>query len=94
MKHFSTSFAVSVVCLALAAWWGYAHGGMAGALTAFGIALILGVMEVSPSFDNAVVNASVLKHWDAFSQAGKSAFFLIANRISPEIASRLVFTIL
>jgi hypothetical protein len=28
--------------------------------------VILGVMEVSLSFDNAVVNASVLKTWDAF----------------------------
>jgi hypothetical protein len=39
---------------------------LAGALSAFGIAAILAVMEVSLSFDNAVVNASVLKTWDEF----------------------------
>ncbi len=54
-----------MVCLAAAGWWGYAHTGIAGALTAIGIVAILGVMEVSLSFDNAVVNASVLKTWDA-----------------------------
>jgi hypothetical protein len=35
-------------------------------VTAVGIAAILAVMEVSLSFDNAVVNASVLKTWDEF----------------------------
>jgi hypothetical protein len=35
-------------------------------MTAVGIASILAVMEVSLSFDNAVVNASVLKDWDEF----------------------------
>ncbi|MES2125965.1 MAG: DUF475 domain-containing protein [Pseudomonadota bacterium] len=65
MKHFRISFIVAMVCLAAAGWWGYAHTGIAGALTAIGIVAILGVMEVSLSFDNAVVNASVLKTWDA-----------------------------
>ena len=68
MKHFRVSFLVSIVCLAVAGWWGYTHHGMAGALSAFGIALILAVMEVSLSFDNAVVNASVLKTWNPFWQ--------------------------
>jgi len=68
MKHFRVSFIVTLVCLAAAGWWGYEHTGMAGALTAIGIAAILGVMEVSLSFDNAVVNASVLKTWDPFWQ--------------------------
>jgi len=66
MKHFRGSFFIAVICLTLAAWWGYQHGGMAAALTAAGIAAILSVMEVSLSFDNAVVNASVLKGWDEF----------------------------
>ncbi|MGZ3183571.1 MAG: DUF475 domain-containing protein [Telluria sp.] len=64
MKHFKGSFLVTLACLAAAGWWGYEHTGMAGALTAVGIAAILGIMEVSLSFDNAVVNASVLKTWD------------------------------
>lgn len=66
MKHFRVSFIVSFICLAIAGWWGYQHTGWGGALTAFGIAVILAVMEVSLSFDNAVVNASVLKTWDEF----------------------------
>jgi len=70
MKYFTWSFVVTAVCLALAAWWGYQHpgpgGAAAAALTALGVAAILAVMEVSLSFDNAVVNASVLKNWDEF----------------------------
>lgn len=66
MKHFRVSFIVTFICLAVAGWWGYKNAGMGGALTALGIAVILAVMEVSLSFDNAVVNASVLKNWDEF----------------------------
>jgi hypothetical protein len=66
MKHFRISFIVTALCLAVAGWWGYEHGGMGGLVTAVGIAAILAVMEVSLSFDNAVVNASVLKTWDEF----------------------------
>jgi hypothetical protein len=66
MKHFRVSFIFSAVCLALAGWWGYAHTGVAGLFTALGIAAILAIMEVSLSFDNAVVNASVLKDWSPF----------------------------
>ncbi|WP_314437133.1 DUF475 domain-containing protein [Massilia timonae] len=66
MKYFTWSFIVTAVCLALAAWWGFEHGGMSAAFTALGVAAILAVMEVSLSFDNAVVNASVLKGWDEF----------------------------
>lgn len=68
MKHFKVSMFVTFVCLVAAGWWGYEHTGWAGALSAIGIAAILGVMEVSLSFDNAVVNASVLKTWDAYWQ--------------------------
>lgn len=55
---------VTVVCLVIAAWDGYARGGHTlGALgNALAIALLLGVLEVSLSFDNAVVNASVLRN--------------------------------
>ena len=66
MKYFTWSFIVTAVCLALAAWWGFDHGGTSGMITALGVAAILAVMEVSLSFDNAVVNASVLKTWDEF----------------------------
>ncbi len=87
MRHFSASIIVTVVCLALASWWGFSHGGLPGAATAFGIALILGVMEVSLSFDNAVVNASVLKTWNEFWQK----IFLTVGILVAVFGMRLVF---
>ena len=46
MKHFRVSFLVTFICLAIAAWWGYTHGGVSTMMSALGIAVILGVMEV------------------------------------------------
>lgn len=66
MRHFRWSFIVTIVLMALAGWWGYEHRGLSGLLQALWITAILGVLEVSLSFDNAVVNASVLKHWNEF----------------------------
>src|SRR4051812_13390267 len=87
MKHFRVSFLVSIICLAVAGWWGYELGGWSGALSAFGVALILAAMEVSLSFDNAVVNASVLKHWDEFWQK----LFLGVGIIIAVFGMRLLF---
>ncbi|MBQ5948757.1 DUF475 domain-containing protein [Massilia sp. ST3] len=66
MRHFRLSIAVTVVLMALAGWWGYEHKGVAGMFQALWITAVLGVLEVSLSFDNAVVNASVLRHWNEF----------------------------
>ncbi len=66
MRHFRLSFIVTVILMALAGWWGYEHRGVAGMLQALWITAILGVLEVSLSFDNAVVNASVLRGWNEF----------------------------
>jgi hypothetical protein len=87
MKHFRGSFLVTVICLGLAGWWGYEQGGTAGLLTAMGIATILSIMEVSLSFDNAVVNASVLKGWDEF----WLKLFLGLGMIIAVFGMRLVF---
>src|SRR5215203_884039 len=87
MKHFKWSIIVSIVCLGLAGYWGFTHGGMTAALTAVGIAAILSVMEVSLSFDNAVVNASVLKTWDEFWQK----LFLGVGIIIAVFGMRLLF---
>jgi hypothetical protein len=73
--------------MALAGWWGYDHGGVAGMLTALGVTAILSVMEVSLSFDNAVVNASVLKGWDEF----WLKLFLGLGMIIAVFGMRLVF---
>lgn len=87
MKHFKWSIVVTIVCLAAAGYWGYTHGGWPAALTALGIATILSIMEVSLSFDNAVVNASVLKNWDEFWQK----LFLGLGIIIAVFGMRLVF---
>lgn len=68
MRHFKFSFLITLIGLVFAAWWGYSRGGTAGALQAVGIAAILCVMEISLSFDNAIVNASILKTWNKFWQ--------------------------
>jgi uncharacterized protein len=90
MQHFKLSFVVTVVLLALAAWWGYGHGGSAGLLQSLWIAAVLGVLEVSLSFDNAVVNASVLRHWNAFWQR----LFLTVGIIVAVFGMRLLFPLL
>jgi uncharacterized protein len=87
MKHFRFSFLVTAACLLAAGWWGYEHAGLAGALTGVSIAAILAVMEVSLSFDNAVVNASVLKTWDERWQR----LFLGAGIIFAVFGMRLLF---
>lgn len=90
MKHFRVSFIVTIVLLGLAAWWGYSRGGVAGAAQALLIASILSIMEVSLSFDNAVVNASVLRTWNAFWQK----LFLTVGIVIAVFGMRLVFPIM
>ncbi len=87
MKYFRLSFVVSVVLLAAAGWWGYSRGGLPGMLTALWVAAVLGVLEVSLSFDNAVVNASVLTHWNAFWRK----LFLTAGILVAVFGMRLLF---
>ncbi len=90
MKHFKMSFVATFVLLALALWWGYSIGGLTGAGQAFLITSILAIMEVSLSFDNAVVNASVLRSWNAFWQK----MFLTVGIFVAVFGMRLVFPIL
>jgi hypothetical protein len=55
----------TAVCLALAAWLGWEMTAtVTGTLDIVWIVLVLGVLEVSLSFDNAVVNATVLEHME------------------------------
>jgi uncharacterized protein len=87
MQYFKLSFAVTAVLMALAGWWGYAHDGAAGLLQALWITAILGVLEVSLSFDNAVVNATVLRNWNEFWQR----LFLTAGILVAVFGMRLLF---
>ncbi len=87
MKHFRISMIVTVVLMILAGWWGYEHGGVKGLVSALWITGVLGVMEVSLSFDNAVVNASVLKDWNPFWQK----LFLTVGILIAVFGMRLIF---
>jgi hypothetical protein len=61
-KYYKGSFIISILGLAAGAWVGhYYTGATSGALNALFLVTVLSVLEVSLSFDNAVVNAVVLK---------------------------------
>ncbi|MDO4263657.1 MAG: hypothetical protein Q4C67_05615, partial [Deinococcus sp.] len=62
-QYFGFATLISLICLAVASWDGYARGGhtVTALFEALTIALLLGILEVSLSFDNAVVNATVLR---------------------------------
>ncbi len=63
LRYFKGSFIFTAVCLALAAWLGWSRAGtIGGALEVLWIVTVLAVLEISLSFDNAVVNASVLEN--------------------------------
>lgn len=63
MKYFTGSYIVTIAGIICAYLWGeHVHNGT-GLLCVF-IALILGILEVSLSFDNAVVNAMKLEKMD------------------------------
>ncbi|OHX13259.1 hypothetical protein BI347_06880 [Chromobacterium sphagni] len=60
-SYFRGSLLFSLAVLAAVGWYGYRLGGAEHALAFLITALVLAVLETSVSFDNAVVNASVLK---------------------------------
>ncbi len=81
LRTFGWSFAVTVLGLAFAFWaWGW---------QGFAIVAILSVLEISLSFDNAVVNASVLKKMNAFWQK----IFLTIGILIAVFGMRLVFPV-
>lgn len=90
MAAFTGSLIVTVMCLPIAAWWGWANGGINAMFSALWLVSVLAVMEVSLSFDNAVVNASVLKTWSLFWQK----LFLTVGILVAVFGMRLVFPIL
>ncbi|MFE3635182.1 DUF475 domain-containing protein [Streptomyces cellostaticus] len=81
LKTFGWSFAVTALGLVAAAFY--------GGWTAFGIVAILAVLEISLSFDNAVVNAGILKKMNAFWQK----IFLTIGVLIAVFGMRLVFPV-
>ena len=90
MKNFRFSFIFSVFCLALASYWGFSKGGWSALFSALMVTSVLAIMEISLSFDNAIINASVLKNWNDF---WKKAFLMIGIFIAV-FGMRLLFPIL
>lgn len=81
LKTFGWSFGVTAVGLACAAFfWGW---------EAFALVAILSILEISLSFDNAVVNAGVLKKMNAFWQK----IFLTFGILIAVFGMRLVFPV-
>lgn len=65
LRFYGFSIIFSVACLGLGAWYGWESTGTLGGMTSLlWIILVLSILEISLSFDNAVVNASVLKDMD------------------------------
>ncbi len=82
LKVFGWSYAVTVVSLVVA----FIYGGP----TALFLCVILGILEVSLSFDNAVVNASILQRMSEFWQK----IFLTIGIVIAVFGMRLVFPLL
>ncbi len=65
LKHFWGSLIFTAICLGLGGWYGWETSGtLEGLLSVLWICAVLAVLEVSLSFDNAAVNASILKDMD------------------------------
>ncbi|PXX79877.1 DUF475 domain-containing protein [Rivihabitans pingtungensis] len=90
MRHFTFSFIFTAIALALVGAWGFHLGGMPTALTAMTLAAVLAAMEVSLSFDNAVVNAGVLKTMNHFWRI----MFLTVGILVAVFGMRLLFPIM
>ncbi len=71
-KYYTGSLIFTAICLALGAWLGWelnagaadSNARILGMLGVLWIVFVLSILEVSLSFDNAVVNATVLKDMD------------------------------
>ncbi|WP_126977276.1 DUF475 domain-containing protein [Frigidibacter oleivorans] len=62
LGYFRWAFIVTAIGLALGAWLGFStEHTIAGAMKVFFICCVLAVLEISLSFDNAIVNANKLK---------------------------------
>jgi hypothetical protein len=81
LKTFGWSFAVTALGLVAAVLY--------GGWTAFGVVAILSVLEISLSFDNAVVNAGILKKMNVFWQK----IFLTVGILIAVFGMRLVFPV-
>lgn len=65
LRYYKFSIVFTLICLGLGVWYGWAQSGsLAATASMLWIIFVLSILEVSLSFDNAVVNAAVLKDMD------------------------------
>ena len=89
-KYYTFSLFFTVVCFALAAWYGWSStGSLSATLGILWIVLVLSILEVSLSFDNAVVNATVLRDMDPVWQQR----FLTIGILIAVFGMRIIFPI-
>ena len=88
MKFYKGSILFTVVCLALGAWYAWSQtGDLAATASILWIIVVLSVLEISLSFDNAVVNAAVLTDMDEVWQRR----FLTWGMVIAVFGMRIVF---
>ncbi len=89
--YFRWAFLVTALGLVLAFWlgWGYDHR-LAGATSFLLIGVVLAILEISLSFDNAIVNANKLKEMDPLWQHR----FLTWGILIAVFGMRIVFPLL
>ncbi|KEO98824.1 membrane protein [Erythrobacter litoralis] len=90
LRYYTFSLFFTAACLAGAAYYGWVSSGtVAGMLSVLWIVVVLSILEVSLSFDNAVVNATVLREMDPVWQQR----FLTIGILIAVFGMRIVFPI-
>ncbi|MDP2129585.1 MAG: DUF475 domain-containing protein [Erythrobacter sp.] len=90
LRFYTFSLGFTAVCFALAAYYGWvSSGNLAGMLSILWIVFVLSILEISLSFDNAVVNATVLREMDPVWQQR----FLTIGILIAVFGMRIVFPI-
>nr|WP_298927502.1 DUF475 domain-containing protein [uncultured Erythrobacter sp.] len=90
LRYYTFSLIFTAGCFALGGWYGYASTGtVTGMLSILWIIFVLSILEVSLSFDNAVVNATVLREMDPVWQQR----FLTIGILIAVFGMRIVFPI-
>ena len=88
LRYYKFSLIFTAICLALGAWYGWTQSGsVTGTLSLLWIIVVLSVLEISLSFDNAVVNATVLEDMDKIWQRR----FLTWGMLIAVFGMRIVF---
>ncbi len=65
LRFYKGSILFTLACFAIAVWYGWMQTGtISGTLSMLWIVFVLAILEISLSFDNAVVNAAVLEDMD------------------------------